>query len=64
MIILSSTRLNNLVTMIVGIVVSQSVILSDISQKLKDSFSSGTEEIKIKRLQKFLRNKLIKPEKV
>lgn len=64
MIILSSTRLNNLVAMIVGIIVSQSVILSDISQKLKDSFSSGTEESKIKRLQRFLRNKLINPEKV
>ncbi len=35
MIILSSTRLNNLVAMIVGIIVSQSVVLSDISQKLK-----------------------------
>lgn len=64
MIILSSTRLNNLVAMIVDIIVSQSVILSDISQKLKDSFSSGTEESKIKRLQRFLRNKLINPEKV
>ena len=64
MIILSSTRLNNLVAMIVGIIVSQSVILSDISQKLKDSFSYGTEESKIKRLQRFLRNKLINPEKV
>ena len=36
MIILSSTRLNNLVAMIGSIVVLQSVILSDISQKLKD----------------------------
>lgn len=64
MIILSSNRLNNLVAMIVGIIVSQSVILSDISQKLKDSYSSGTEESKIKRLQRFFRNKLINPEKV
>ena len=64
MIILSSIRLTNLVAMIVGIIISKSVLLSDISEKLKDSFSSGTEESKIKRLQRFLRNKLINPEKV
>ena len=59
MIILSSIRLTNLVAMIVGIIISKSVILSDISEKLKDSFSSGTEESKIKRLQRFLSNTLI-----
>lgn len=64
MIILSSTRLNNLVAMVVGIIVSQSVVLSKISQELKDSYSSGTEESKIKRLQRFLSNKLINPEKL
>ena len=54
MIILSPTRLNNLVSMIVDIIVSQSVILSDISQKLKDSFSSRTEESKLKDYKDFL----------
>ena len=64
MIILSSTRLNNLVAMVIGIIISQSVVLSNISQKLKDTYSSGTEESKIKRLQRFLSNKAINAEKV
>ena len=50
MIILSSARLTNLVAMVIGIIISQSVILSKISQELKDSYSSGTEESKIRRL--------------
>ena len=58
MITLSSNRLNNLVAMIVGIIISKTVVLSDISQKLKDSFSSGTEESKIKRFQRFFSNKV------
>lgn len=64
MIILSSTRLNNLVAVVVGIIVSQSVVLSKISQELKDSYSSATEESKIKRLQRFLSNRAINPEKL
>ena len=54
MIILSAPRLNNLIAMIIGIICSQSVVLSKISQELKDCYSSGTEESKIKRLQRFL----------
>lgn len=64
MIILSHTRMKNLVAIVVGLVVSQSVVLSKISQELKDSYSQGTEESKIKRLQRFLSNKLINPEKL
>lgn len=64
MVILSSTRLNNLIAMIIGLITSQSVVLSKISQELKDSYSSGTEESKIKRLQRFLSNKYIDPEKL
>ncbi|WP_368488027.1 transposase [Clostridium sp. BJN0013] len=64
MIILSSYRLNNLIAIVVGIIVSQSVILSKISQELKDSYSSGTEESKIKRLRRFLTNKAINCEKI
>ena len=64
MLILSSPRLNNLVAMVVGIIICQSVVLSKISQELKDSYSSATEESKIKRLQRFLSNKAINPEKL
>ena len=64
MIILSTPRLNNLIAMIIGIITSQSVILSKISQELKDCYSLGTEESKIKRLQRFLSNKAINPEKL
>lgn len=62
MVILSSTRLKNLIAMIIGIINSQSAVLSKISQELKDSYSSGTEESKIKRLQRVLSNKAINPE--
>lgn len=62
MLILKSTRLNNLVAVIIGIIVSRSVILSNISQELKDYYSKGNEESKIKRLQRFLNNKDIDPE--
>ncbi|EES49598.1 putative transposase [Clostridium botulinum E1 str. 'BoNT E Beluga'] len=64
MIPLSSKRLNNLVAMIIGIIISKTVVLSEIAQELKDSYSSGTEESKIKRLQRFLSNKSINPEKL
>ena len=64
MIILSTPRLNNLIAMVIGIIASQSVVLSKISQELKDSYSTGTEESKIKRLQRFLSNKAINPEKL
>lgn len=64
MIILSTPCLNNLIAMIIGIISSQSVILSKISQELKDCYSSGNEESKIKRLQRFLSNKAINPEKL
>ena len=36
MLILKSTRLNNLVAIIIGIIVSRSIILSNLSQELKD----------------------------
>ena len=63
-IILSTPRLNKLIAMIIGIISSQSVVLSKISQELKDCYSLGTEESKIKRLQRFLSNKAINPEKL
>ena len=60
MMILSAPRLNNLIAMIIRIICSQSIVLSKISQKLKDNYSLGTEESKIKRLQRFLSNEAIK----
>lgn len=62
MLILSSNRLNNLIAVVIGVIVSRSVILSDIAQELKDHYCKGTEESKIKRLQRFLSNELINPE--
>lgn len=43
--------------MIIGIISSQLVVLSKISQELKDCYCLGNEEIKIKKLQRFLSNK-------
>ena len=62
--ILSVPLLNNLIAIIIGIITSQSVVLSRISEKLKDCYSLGTEESKIKKLQRFLSNKAINPEKL
>ena len=62
MIVLSTPRLNNLIAMIIVIISSQSVVLSKISQQLKDCYSLGTEQSKIKRLQRFLSNKDINAE--
>ena len=50
--------------MIIGIITSQSVVLSKTSQGLKDCYSLGTEESKSKILQGFLGNKAINPEKL
>ena len=57
MLILKSIRLNNLVAIIIGIIDSLLVALFNISQELKDYYSKGIEESKIKRFQRFLNNK-------
>ncbi|WP_425447384.1 IS4 family transposase [Dethiothermospora halolimnae] len=62
MIILSSRRLDNLVAIVLGIIVSKSTILSNISEELNDFYSTAKEESKIKRIQRFLTNKKINPE--
>lgn len=64
MIPLSLKRLNNLVAITVGIIIAKTVVLSEIAQELKDSYSSGTEDSKIKRIQRFLSNKALNPEKL
>ena len=46
MIILSTPHLNNLIAIIIGIITSQSVVLSKISQELKDSYSTGIKWFK------------------
>jgi len=61
---LSSKRLSNLVAIIIGIIIEKTVVLSEIAQELKDSYSSGTEDSKIKRIQRFLSNKALKTEKL
>ena len=48
--------------MIIGVIISKTVVLSEIAQELKNSYSSGTEKSKIKRFQRFLSNKSLKPE--
>lgn len=50
--------------MIVGIIVSQLVILSKISQELRYSYPSDIEQSKIKRLQRLLNNNSINAEKI
>ena len=53
--------INCFIVIIIGIICSQSLVLSKISQELKDCYSFGIEENKIKRLQSFLSNKAIEP---
>lgn len=61
---ITSKRLKNLVYVIIGIVLSKSVVISEISQKLKDDFTDATEESKIKRIDRFFRYSPINPEYV
>ncbi|MCT4621853.1 MAG: transposase, partial [Marinisporobacter sp.] len=55
-------RLKNLVYIIIGIVLAESVVISDISKKLKDSFTDATEESKIKRIYRFFSTSPINPD--
>jgi Transposase DDE domain len=50
---ISAKRLKNLVYIIIGIILSKSVEISDISEKLKDDFTDGNEDSKIKRIYRF-----------
>ncbi|MDP4146934.1 MAG: transposase [Bacillota bacterium] len=51
---ISPKRLKNLVAVVIGILLSKSVILSEISQKLKDNYTDATEGSKIRRIFRFL----------
>lgn len=62
MIILSSKRLQNLIYIVLGIITAKSVVLSEIAQELKDCYSTGTENSKIKRIYRFFSNDKINPE--
>lgn len=59
---ISSKRLKNLVAIVTGILLSKSVIISEISQKLKDDFTDATEESKIKRIYRFFSTSTINPD--
>lgn len=59
---ITSKRLKNLVYIIIGIILSKSVVVSDISEKLKDDFTDATEESKIKRIYRFFSTSTINPE--
>lgn len=61
---ITSKRLKNLVHIIIGIILSESVVISKISQKLKDDFTDATEDSKIKRIDRFFRSSPISPEYV
>jgi hypothetical protein len=59
---ITSKRLKNLVYIIIGIILSKSVVVADISEKLKDDFTDATEESKIKRIYRFFSTSTINPE--
>lgn len=59
---INAKRLKNLVYIIIGIILSESVVISDISKKLKDSFTDATEESKIKRIYRFFSTSPINPD--
>jgi len=52
---MTSKRLKNLVYIIIGIILSKSVELSDIAEKLKDDFTDATEDSKMKRIYRFFK---------
>ena len=59
---ISAKRLKNLVAVITGILVSKSVIISEISQKLKDNYTDAIERSKIKRIYRFFSTSTIRPD--
>ncbi len=61
---ITTKRLKNLVYIIRGIILSKSVIISNISEKLKDDFTDATEESKIKRIYRFFSSTTINPDYV
>ncbi len=54
MVPLSLNRLRNLASLIFGIIIGESVLISNIAQELKDTYSKGTEASKNKRIYRFL----------
>ncbi|AGK96083.1 IS4 family transposase [Clostridium pasteurianum] len=57
---ISSKKLKNLVYIVLGILLSKSVIISEISEKLKDYYTEANEESKIKRIYRFFSSSTIK----
>ncbi|TYQ18134.1 UNVERIFIED_CONTAM: DDE family transposase [Acetivibrio alkalicellulosi] len=62
MTILPLGRLRNSAAILTGIIISKSVISSDIASELKDDFSEGKESSKIKRIYRFFSNEKLNPE--
>lgn len=56
MVPLSLNRLRNLASLVFGIIIGESVLISNIAQELKDTYSKGTEASKNKRIYRFLIN--------
>lgn len=54
--------MNNIVYILTGIILSKSVVISDISEKLKNDFTDANEASKIKRINRFFSNSPINPE--
>jgi hypothetical protein len=48
-----------LVYVVIGVILSKSVVISDISEKLKDSYTEATEQNRIKRIYRFFSNFLV-----
>ena len=60
---ITSKRLKNLVSIIIGIILSKSVEISNISERLKDNFSEGTENSKKSKIigaTKKIHNKIVR----
>jgi hypothetical protein len=64
MIFLSMPKLRNLSAIVVGIIDSGSVVVSNIAQELKSTYSKGTEPSKEKRIRRFLKDDKIDAELV
>ena len=55
--ILKKSKLKNLICIVLGMILSKSTVMSNISEKLKSDFSIGTEPSKIKEIYRFFSSK-------
>ena len=64
MLLLKSTQLINLINIVLGILCSKSVLITDIGSELGDFYTDGLEESKLKRIYRFFTNERINAERV